>query len=123
MFEKIIAAVLKQESSDNNALFYQITEARRISLNVSTHAKEYAQAVKQLLEFDAERTKQYDMTDVWLNSSIRSSDAFNVIENAVSVLYNDCNALLLALHNITADVRNSCCRLSISINAFNSLKE
>lgn len=102
LFEKIIAAVLKQESSDNNALFYQITEARRISLNVSTHAKEYAQAVKQLLEFDAERTKQYDMTDVWLNSSIRSSDAFNVIENAVSVLYNDCNALLLALQNITA---------------------
>ena len=102
IFEKITHTVLKEAPAKHNGLFYHITEARRIAQNFSVHAKEYAQAVKYLLEFDAERSKQYDMTDVWLNTSIRSSDAFNEIAYIVTALYNDCNELLMTLQNIAA---------------------
>ena len=104
IFEKITHTVLKENPAKHNDLFYHITEARRIVQNFSVHAKEYAQAVKHLLEFDAERSKQYDMTDVWLNTAIRSSGAFNEIAHIVTALYNDCNELLMTLQNIAASL-------------------
>lgn len=102
IFEKITHTVLKEQPAKHNELFYHITEARRIAQNFSVHATEYAQAVKHLLEYDAERSKQYDMTDVWLNTDIRSSGAFNEIAHIVTALYNDCNELLMTLQNIAA---------------------